>query len=386
MSRFVLYYHGGSKNHGCEAIVRSTQKVLDYKNTVLFSSAVEEDALYGLNNIVALQEDINRGGELGLMDKFIVSICHKIRHDDYLFYTFGHKEFFRQIQKGDICLSIGGDNYCYMGQDILGYYNKKLHSLGSKTVLWGCSVDAKMVNESIKQDLASYDLIVARESISYAFLKAINPNTILCCDPAFQLEKKQTDLPEGFIEGKTIGLNVSPLAGRYGIAYLINQNVLCFIKYLIQNTDLQIALIPHVVKSGDDDRTVLQAYYDSAEDKSRLVLVDDMNCEQLKWIISKCECFIGARTHATIAAYSSCVPTLVMGYSVKSKGIAKDIFGTNQNYVIHVQSLCMESDLTDAFRWIWNNSEQIRTHLHDIMPDYSKTVCGMRERIYGLVD
>ncbi len=384
MTRFVLYYHGGSRNHGCEAIVRSTQKVLDCKNTVLFSSSVDEDAFYGVNDIIALQEDMNRVAELGPMDKIIASVSHKICHDDYLFYTFGHKEFFRQIQKGDICLSIGGDNYCYKGQDILGYYNKKLHSLGVKTVLWGCSVEAEMVNESVKQDLASYDLIVARESISYAFLKTVNPNTILCCDPAFQLNKAQTDMPDGFIEGKTIGLNVSPLAGRYGNVDLINKNVLHLIEYLIQNTDRRIALIPHVVKPGDDDRSVLREYYDLFDDKSRLVMVDDMNCEQLKWIISKCECLIGARTHATIAAYSSCVPTLVMGYSVKSKGIAKDIFGTDQNYVIPVQSLRTESDLTDAFGWIWNHAEKIRNHLHDIIPDYSGTIRSARERIYGL--
>ena len=49
--------------------------------------------------------------------------------------------------------------------------------------------------------------------------------------------------------------------------------------------------------------------------------------------------FIGARTHATIAAYSSCVPTLVVGYSIKARGIAKDLFGTDEGYVLPVQAL-----------------------------------------------
>ena len=56
----------------------------------------------------------------------------------------------------------------------------------------------------------------------------------------------------------------------------------------------------------------------------RVMLVQDCNCEELKGYISRCRFFIGARTHATIAAYSSQVPTLVVGYSVKAKGIAKD--------------------------------------------------------------
>ena len=37
--------------------------------------------------------------------------------------------------------------------------------------------------------------------------------------------------------------------------------------------------------------------------------------------------FTGARTHATIAALSSCIPTLSFAYSIKAKGINRDIFG-----------------------------------------------------------
>jgi colanic acid/amylovoran biosynthesis protein len=64
------------------------------------------------------------------------------------------------------------------------------------------------------------------------------------------------------------------------------------------------------------------------------------------------EMFVGARTHATIAAYSSCVPTLVVGYSVKARGIARDIFGSEENMVIPVQSLEHEDDLVNAFKYI----------------------------------
>lgn len=51
---------------------------------------------------------------------------------------------------------------------------------------------------------------------------------------------------------------------------------------------------------------------------SRISIIDkEYNCEQLKYIISRCRFFVGARTHATIAAYSSEIPTLVLGYSIK---------------------------------------------------------------------
>ena len=51
-----LYYHGGSENHGCEAIVRSTSKLLSTK-LFLWSTAPNTDCTYGLDNVVSIQED-----------------------------------------------------------------------------------------------------------------------------------------------------------------------------------------------------------------------------------------------------------------------------------------------------------------------------------------
>ena len=98
-------------------------------------------------------------------------------------------------------------------------------------------------------------------------------------------------------------------------------------------------------------------------------MIGDYNCTQLKAYISKCRFFIGARTHVTIAAYSTCVPTLVVGYSVKSKGIAKDIFGTYDRYVIPVQNLT-EDNLINEFKWMVNNEKSIKNHLESFMPKY----------------
>ena len=46
--KYVLYMHGGSGNHGCEAIVRTTAKLLGGpENVKLWSLAKQEDARYG---------------------------------------------------------------------------------------------------------------------------------------------------------------------------------------------------------------------------------------------------------------------------------------------------------------------------------------------------
>lgn len=51
-----LYYHGGSANHGCEAIVRSTAKILNMPIT-LFSTNIDEEEKYGIDKIITVMED-----------------------------------------------------------------------------------------------------------------------------------------------------------------------------------------------------------------------------------------------------------------------------------------------------------------------------------------
>lgn len=46
MRKIVMYYHGGSANHGCEAIVRSTKKILSASKS-LYTSAISEDENMG---------------------------------------------------------------------------------------------------------------------------------------------------------------------------------------------------------------------------------------------------------------------------------------------------------------------------------------------------
>ena len=110
-------------------------------------------------------------------------------------------------------------------------------------------------------------------------------------------------------------------------------------------------------------------------------MIEDHNCEELKGYISRCRFMVTARTHASIAAYSTCVPTLVVGYSVKARGIAKDLFGTDKNYVIPVQSLKEEKNLLEAFKWLQNNEASVRNHLNAFIPEYTARLNSVHDLI-----
>jgi colanic acid/amylovoran biosynthesis protein len=149
------------------------------------------------------------------------------------------------------------------------------------------------------------------------------------------------------------------------------KNCANLIKHIIETSNMQVALIPHVTWEHNNDLEPLTALYEQFKDTGRVVIIGDQyNCMELKGFISRCRMFVGARTHATIAAYSTCVPTLVVGYSVKARGIARDIFGSEEDMVIPVQSLNHEDDLVNAFKYIQENEDAIKKHLQNFMPSY----------------
>ena len=297
---------------------------------------------------------------------------HKLLGSDYGFVREGHRDFLREVHTGDICLSIGGDNYCYSGVENLGFYNKMLKKAGAKTVLWGCSIEPSVLTQDVIDDLKRYDLITVRESLSYEGLlnAGIKDNVAFCADPAFLLEKEDTLLPNGFSKYNTIGINVSPLVSQCSSSVL--ENYIELIRFILEETEDAVLLIPHVVKKKTDDRQTLSKVLEPFQGNERICMINDCNCLELKSLISQCRLFVGARTHATIAAYSSCVPTLVAGYSIKARGIARDLFGTDENYVLPVQTMDKPEDLKIAFRWLLEHEDTIRKHLKNTIPAYAE--------------
>lgn len=376
-----MYPHGGSGNHGCEAIVRSTAKLLG-NNLMLFSNHVEEDRKVGLQDLCKLDvaEKPIRSGSLSHL--FAVFRSKVLRQTD-AFDRLVFQHIIESAKNAYYVLGIGGDNYCYDTPEFIYLVNRMMDEAKKKRILWGASVEPDAIDERMLQDLRGYYKIWARESLTYeALLDKGLTQTFLLPDPAFVLDRKDLPLPEGFVEGNTVGINVSPMIIGYeksqGMAL---QNYVNLVKNIIEETDMQVALIPHVVWSHNDDRKPLSQLYEMFKDTGRVVMIEDHNAEELKGYIARCRLMVVARTHASIAAYSTQVPTLVVGYSVKARGIAKDIFGTEENNVIPVQSLAHEDELVKGFQWLVAHEMAIKAHYEKMMPDYIQKVYRIRDII-----
>ena len=391
MKKFFLYGHNGSGNHGCEAIVRSTCKILREGfgdiDITLASGNTSEDKKYELDKVINLVNEKNTVSKLSL--PYINAYLNiKLKKNGLESEKLAYRKTFYNADKDTIAFSIGGDNYCYPGYERFTMLHNMLRERNIKTVLWGCSVEPSKINDFMKEDLVNYDLIIARETLTYEALKNIGANVKLYPDPAFQLDKIEKELPKNFKENNTVGINISPMVmNKESVLGITIENYTALIKYILENTDMNVALIPHVIwEDNNDDRKPSKFLYDKFKDTNRVVLIEDDNCEVLKGYISRCRFFIGARTHSTIAAYSTCVPTLVVGYSIKAKGIAKDIFGTYENYVLPVQSLSNKDDLINAFEWMKNNEDGIKKHLNEFMPGYKEKALQGKVEIRKLLE
>ena len=163
------------------------------------------------------------------------------------------------------------------------------------------------------------------------------------------------------------------LARLYGIE-IVNSQVAVreLINHILNTTDMTIALTPHVIEDGNNDYEVLYKYYQEFKDTGRVILLpDNLNAIQYKGYIARMRFFIGARTHATIAAYSSFIPTMVLGYSVKSKGISKDIFG-EEKLVLDIEEISDSNKLKARFDEMVREEEEIRQKLRQSIPNVKK--------------
>ena len=64
------------------------------------------------------------------------------------------------------------------------------------------------------------------------------------------------------------------------------------------------------------------------------------------------------------------MPTRLLCYSLKSKGIAKDIFGTDKNYCLPVSNLDSVDDMVEGFKWLNKNKNEVLEKLEKEMPKY----------------
>ncbi len=368
VKKILLYGIGSLQNRGCEALVNSTiaqispnieivAATFDYEHDKnMYKDRINRFVNHHKQNPEEFTEEEQKEFEH----------IQNIPFDYYNYECFYERDVIKEMKDADICIHIGGDNYCYGVNEWIYTINRKAKELNKKTVLWGASLYDEINDLELINDLQKYDLLMIREKISYnAIKKYIDKDRIMLVpDPAFSLKPKKVTLSKWYKGRDVIGLNLSPLTVK---TKENEEAVTRFIDYILKNTKYSITLLPHVAVEEVSDLSVLKKIKEKYKDEDRIFLDDgEYNCQEIKYIISKCALVVAARTHASIAAYSTEIPTLVIGYSVKSRGIAEDLFGNYQDYVLPTEEL-VGDQLINKFKYINKNKQKIKEILKEKM-------------------
>ncbi|WP_320967100.1 polysaccharide pyruvyl transferase family protein [Hungatella sp.] len=214
--------------------------------------------------------------------------------------------------------------------------------------------------------------VFARDEISAQYAKKISHRDIkTVTDLAFSMPYKRDMYPN---IDNAIGINVSGLLWRGGFSssnqFSLKSNykdyTLKLIQYIIISTTKNIYLISHVtnptgyegVVADDDYIACMECKNNNFKDNSRVIVGPKFrNPVEAKSFISNMSSFIGARMHATIAAFSSGVITIPVAYSRKFQGLYENI---NYQYIVDLCKLDTEHAMEITISYL-NQSESLHS-------------------------
>ena len=419
--KIVLLANGPMTNRGNEAILIGTEKIIRRyipdAEIVLYSVFAGPDFLH--DQVAKVCQSINIRPMFSRMPSkrfdfnWIVSNTLK-RISKRLASAFLFCGLKNELKDASAALSLGGDLYTLSSdnQPLRVFYSMDdvVKRVGVKYAYWGASVGPFSANPKFERYFKSHVegiYVFVREVATLDYLKQIGKHEnelFLVSDPAFTMPASEPELKSaiggGSIPDDSIGLNLNAYVLRYfdSATYPYQKwldDCLKVVEMCLDKCSGRVYLIPHVTSWLKNpaffcDYFFMKALFENlpARSKERVVLVgDNLGAQQIKWLISKMKLFIGARTHATIAAFSTCVPTVSISYSSKSKGINLDLFGS-LDYCVDAECIAKDmSKLEAAVSKAIANSEHLRSVLSEKIVPYveraykageylDKIICG----------
>jgi colanic acid/amylovoran biosynthesis protein len=389
MNFFILGSH--YRNKGNEAIVKSIiNGIVELQGKTHFnvlSGDPDYDALCTVENEpVSFLADPFRKVYLGPLS-FLPS-CWDYRLIGRLHISSAIRKCVEAFKQSDAVLSTGGDIFSSTYGDLLTYLVelKIAASFGKPTVLLGHSIGPFKTRADYKafaKTMAQVQLITARESITLKYLedmKLKNTRIELTAEPAFCLEPDMKRIEKICAiykiprEKPLVGIAPSQGITSYSrTSYENHFHVLQqLILFLTQSLNCHVVLIPHVHETSTlyDDRIICNLLYRKAGFPENVSVVSlTHSAEEIRALAGKLDLMVAERFHAAIASLSQNVPTLAIGYSIKSEGILGDIFGFDslKDYLISVEEID-EAILKERAKNLFDRRKEVAIVLSKVMP------------------
>lgn len=375
--RFVLAGHGGFYNRGCEAIVRTTASLLREQFPECEIALISNDAVRDRAHPA--------GAGLHIMDtrayrwspEWFGWQARKLLRQPIPPREQVPRAPRRAVRDADAVLQIGGDNftsdYGLHPHSPLLVPNDIARENDIPLVFWGASVgpfDSAELERLVLDHLRRAALITVRESVSADYLadRGISDNVVRVSDPAMILEPSPLDLSPFWPEAeRVLGLNLSPLSCRYrsdGDMDFGRKLGDAVINEVLRWEGWGVLLVPHVTGvEGNDDYLYMAPLAECSSAPERVRLCPPvLNAAETKYVVSQFDMLMAARTHATIAAFSTGVPTISLAYSRKAHGINLDLFGHTE-WLLDIVQMPEPQEAVAAVRRLAEESDAVAAHL-----------------------
>lgn len=138
------------------------------------------------------------------------------------------------------------------------------------------------------------------------------------------------------------------------------------VKYF-QSINKHIVFVPHtydaITPIDEDDLKAIKDFVDSNKLKNITIIDKNYDVQELKFIISHAELFLGSRMHSCIAGLSTSVPTIGLAYSYKFKGTFSMF--DSESAVLEVNNISKEKikNIVEDIQTIYLNKDAYKAKL-----------------------
>lgn len=260
---------------------------------------------------------------------------------------------------------------------------------------WG-PFEKPAVRELAKRAVSASTLTFARDDVSRTYLASLGegerveqaPDIAFLFQPDPNGSKLVADLgidPDRPLVAISPNMRVYERTGGEGLENTYGR-ALIHIGRRFLSQGVQVLLVPHEIlppsEERYDDRYLCGLIADALDSEHVGAVTTDRSAEEIKAMISACDLMLGSRFHALIAALSSGVPTVAVGWAHKYPELLGE-FGL-ERYVLNHDTLTAD-DLETAVFEVWNDRATIRESIAATLPGVKARSSRAFDRTHDVV-
>ena len=249
-----------------------------------------------------------------------------------------------------------------------------------------------VVHAIARNILANAEVVYSRDRIGLEATKRTlgsDRGLKFCYDMAFEVDpRKPASLDIVGLQDSElplVGFNISGLLlvggytqkNMFGLRVDYRDLVSEVIGFLIMQKSARVLLVPHVFGSAEhleSDTGACESIYQDQSTKypGRIGLVRGKYAyDEIKYVIGRCDFFVGARMHACIGAISQHIPTALIAYSDKFRGVVESVGA--EDLVVDPRKLGLD-EIVSKVDDIYERRLKIRSNLAAKIPSVKRVI------------